>query len=803
MMKCVECGAVLNNLKKFAFHVEIIHDVSNFICPEVNCHRTFGRKDVFIKHFKMKHIYDNNLQLKTKKIKNVGPSIAKVSDDIPVSENTPISNFNNSDILDENINTGSLLVDTFSKSLNDAVKKIISELYEYMKFTKAQIQFIINSFITFLTNDLVDILEKSLKICPNTNLHIETITMFKLLKNSFQNVNSEYKRLKYFLSSETLKKPIEIELGTIECRSNKKNKVSLNLRKRSFCYIPLKNTLKDFLELPDVLNSILDHQKEILQSNSISNIINGSLNKPFFLNFGYNTIPLLFYFDDFESSNPLGSHAGVHKLGVVYFTIPSIPQKYSSRLENIFLNMIFYSIDRNNFGNTILFRPLVDELKYLETCGITIKVKNSDQQIHFKIVGFIGDNLGIHSIFGLTESFNSNYFCRFCYSHKKDTRLQCVENAGNIRNENDYVKHVSTLEFGIKEYCIFNELSDFHIYKNVTCDIMHDLFEGIYRYEMPKIISYFIREKYFTLSTLNSKIKYYTYDSKNIPPPIKEEHLRNGHIIMSASEMQCFVINFRLIVGQLIPEENNVWLLYLKLLEISEILLLTDHTNESVQNLKILIEEHHQMYLSIFQEDLKPKFHFLVHYPNIILKNGPPILISSMRFEARHKDFKSLVSIIKCKKNLPLSLSMRNQLNLTQRILSQKGFVNNMDYGPFQTISEIDPNETNLEGPVSSVLWYKSNAYLYNIKSCVLIEYDTETHFPTYGSIENIFVNTKDENVFFKINYLQTINFNLHYRAYECHFVEPPKTVTINYKNLKCLKPTTLRTLSNGKLYIF
>jgi len=53
--------------------------------------------------------------------------------------------------------------------------------------------------------------------------------------------------------------------------------------------------------------------------------------------------------------------------------------------------------------------------------------------------------------------------------------------------------------------------------------------------------------------------------------------------------------------------------------------------------LKYLISEHHDMYLSLFNS-LKPKHHFLLHYPNIILKTGPLIYLSCMRFEAKHKE---------------------------------------------------------------------------------------------------------------------------------------------------------------------
>jgi len=89
------------------------------------------------------------------------------------------------------------------------------------------------------------------------------------------------------------------------------------------------------------------------------------------------------------------------------------------------------------------------------------------------------------------------------------------------------VYHLENKNFGIKERCIFNDLKYYHIYENQCIDVMHDLYEGILRYDMANIISKLIDLNYFTLESLNFKIKYNLYNphEKNIPPTIKENHL--------------------------------------------------------------------------------------------------------------------------------------------------------------------------------------------------------------------------------------------------------------------------------------
>jgi len=57
------------------------------------------------------------------------------------------------------------------------------------------------------------------------------------------------------------------------------------------------------------------------------------------------------------------------------------------------------------------------------------------------------DNLGLNSILGF-ESFNSNYFCRFCKIHKNETKYQPVENEESLRIIDNYNNDYLTLSYG-------------------------------------------------------------------------------------------------------------------------------------------------------------------------------------------------------------------------------------------------------------------------------------------------------------------------------------------------------------------
>lgn len=337
-----------------------------------------------------------------------------------------------------------------------------------------------------------------------------------------QNIKEEsfFKNCKYFI------KPSQIIIGISPDNSMRQNRVSLTIKNRTCCYVPIQKQLQQFFKLPNVLQQILDYQKELVINNteSYKNMVQGSLWKSIKTVATSNKIilPLILYFDDLEVGNPLGSHAGCYKIGCLYYSIPTIPPNYSSRLENIFISSLFHSSDRCHFGNSAVLKHVINELKFLEKDGLYIE--NYKKHIYFALSFVTGDNLGVYSILGLTESFSSNYYCRVCLANKNVTKELITEQSNLLRLKNQYVYHLENKYFGIKERCIFNDLEYYHIYENECVDIMHDLYEGVLRYDMANIISKLIDLNYFTLESLNFKIKYNLYNphEKTYLQPLKK-----------------------------------------------------------------------------------------------------------------------------------------------------------------------------------------------------------------------------------------------------------------------------------------
>jgi hypothetical protein len=163
-----------------------------------------------------------------------------------------------------------------------------------------------------------------------------------------------------------------------------------------------------------------------------------------------------------------------------------LPPKFNSELENIFLSLIFCSSDRAEFGNDEVFDVLIDEIKYLQNVGITVNVMGQEHHVFFKMVQLFGDNLGLNSILGYTESFSANYYCRVCKISRDAATVAAFDDRSLWRTVTNYCNDVNTADVsqtGIKEEAIWNCFDGFHVTKNVAFDIMHDLLEGVCRFE--------------------------------------------------------------------------------------------------------------------------------------------------------------------------------------------------------------------------------------------------------------------------------------------------------------------------------
>lgn len=185
--------------------------------------------------------------------------------------------------------------------------------------------------------------------------------------------------------------------------------------------------------------------------------------------------------------------------------------------------MLFHSSDRQKFGNNVIFKPLIDELNYLRNTGIEIETDDLKVNLKFELGVIIGDNLGIHGITGFVESFSSNHPCRVCNIRKEELRKQCYADDNLLRTVEQYnidVNKGDVSNSGIKEKCVWHDVLGFNVLDQVGVDIMHDILEGIGKYDLAFLISYYVHDlKVFSLQILNERIMCFDYgpDKGNKP----------------------------------------------------------------------------------------------------------------------------------------------------------------------------------------------------------------------------------------------------------------------------------------------
>lgn len=441
--------------------------------------------------------------------------------------------------------------------------------------------------------------------------------------------------------------------------------------------MPIRFQIRKFLEGKDVFKTLMDHANKMKNDESISHFTNGSLWKSKLSSFTADqiVIPYHLYNDDTQINNALGTHCKPGLESCVYYNFPTIPPQYASRLNNIFVGMLLSAADIADHGPNCCFEVLVKEINELARDGIKITVDGKEHVVFFVVGLFLGDNANLNKILGF-NGFSDTVFCKHCQMSKLETNTATTEDPLLIRTEENYEEDLSKDDpkcTGIKWESIFNTILFFHVIHSAGVDIMHDISEGVLRYNMCAIILYFVKNKIFTLKTLNDRKNNFTYDYPdrgNRTSNIARKHINKKKLKMTASEMMTFVHNFGFLIGDLVSSDDKVWKFFLKTLEVVDLVWRTSYNEADLLQLKTSISEMNQMYKTIFNETLKPKHHHLTHYPRLIPMVGPLRYISSLRFEAKHRMVKKYTKNTESRKNISYSIGRKLQYDYANMLLN-------------------------------------------------------------------------------------------------------------------------------------
>ena len=474
-------------------------------------------------------------------------------------------------------------------------------------------------------------------------------------------LRTDQTRKTFFKSEFRYVDPIPIYLG-----ENEKGK-------ESFCqYVPIQDTIKALFQFESVREQHAMTKSQLLENDILTDVYDGTnMQKNELFKSDKSAISVILYQDAFEVVNPLGSGKIKHKILAVYLTLGNLLPHNRSNIDHMQLVLLCREQDFKYFGHDQVLNRLLADIKDLELNGVAV---GDGQKLKGTLCAIAGDNLGSHHIGGFLENFSTSlYFCRYCEIHRETFENNPIV-CGRQRNIELHKSRIQDLNenslnssYGLKFDSMFNQLKYFHVAQpGLPPCLGHDLFEGIVSYDLALFLKHLVsKDKYFTYVQLNRSIGQFRYlgsDADNKPCEVNSEAKKlSGHAVQN----WCFLRLLPLLVGDRIvdPFENTVWQMVLKLREIVELVCAPTIIVDQVAYLRVLIDEYiHLRTITFPDHPIKPKHHYLLHYPVLIIQLGPLIRLWTLRFESKHTYFKQCARKLHNFKNPCQTLAERHQL---------------------------------------------------------------------------------------------------------------------------------------------
>ncbi|KAK3921010.1 Transcriptional repressor protein YY1 [Frankliniella fusca] len=240
---------------------------------------------------------------------------------------------------------------------------------------------------------------------------------------------------------------------------------------------------------------------------------------------------------------------------------------------------------------------------------------------------------------------------------------------------------------GVKYNSVFNTLENYHVcLPGLSPCLAHDWTEGIITYDLALFIKYFVDKQWISYESLKSRIEAFKYSTidvqdKPVPPCDGAKKLVGG-----AWQIWTLLRLLPLLIGDKIQTVNDpVWLAVLRLIEIMEIITAPVIHKSFLGQLQYLINDFLSLRVSTFPSvPIRPKHHYVTHYPKLIQEMGNLMKVWTLRFETKHSFFKQLTRVMRNFKNITYSLAEKHQLFQAYLRLGARG-----DYETFSASEKV------------------------------------------------------------------------------------------------------------------
>ncbi|XP_026290847.2 uncharacterized protein LOC113215432 [Frankliniella occidentalis] len=824
-MKCFWCKEELPaNFLALDLHCQLKHkngDIYFYTCRE-GCNRAYGSLDSLKKHLHKIHLidfypsvstvhnvtYQRNLETYTSPEHLMQHEYQATETDMPEASHHSVEE----------------VLEPFKK----CVVSLLAKLSGDKTLPRSYVQKFIFDVTSLLkcTSSIALRVTEVMKSCKASPTDIEEVhKLFQFLLNPFEELQSEYRRLKYFKSTEAYIAPQPYEIGSIKVMRRSKGTVNLKRRPVYGQHVNLPLMLTKFFELPDAFSSTIAYVNslDLNEDDYIYNYVQCPSFKAKaakFKNAGEVVLPLFAFFDDLELNKDLSPHS--KKIGAFYAKVACLTPEFQSALSNIFLCLLFLSKYRTADYETQkkILKPLIEDLTLLEKQGILVNIPNVGcRRIYFVTGLILGDNSGLNSLGGFVNSFSkANHMCRRCKVHKIVMHFQCVEDSALLRNEANFLAAVAVKNkslTGVKDDCALREIPSLEFPQDLSVDPFHDCEEGICHNLMLAVLRKMI-PKCFTLKTLNERINVFDYGHNvtNKVPPISEEFASRDKLKMSGSEMTCFIRLFSLIIGECVPESDPYWKLYLKFREVFDIVKAKALPKNIDGILNTLVSELNSDYCTLTGKNLTFKGHVLVHYGSFIHNNGPVDHVSTIRYEAKHRDITKPAHVNSSRTDICLSSAIKHQLAFCYKFLAAESILPQTSFGSLDLtdISDVDalsgihhliPSDFLCNGSEClSCVWINLKGTKY-VHGCVLFVNLMENSKPVFGQLEQILLSSSNQSdILFVFSYFVNSGFDSHFHAYHVSPTSPLRYSIIRPSDIFDPMPLHAHKVAFGELYI-
>lgn len=421
MLVCFVCNANVGcHLKNLFLHLKNLHGIKNrnakYTCRQGMCCRSFSEKYVFSKHIMNNHKQDIEDETSSTSIYNTAVDVDENASGMLVATNeVVIEPHTELDIME--------LAASFISEAKSRVTSL-SNVHAIVLSCK--------NMFAHIMDDLINEVKLQTQTSNAKSEHFDILlAKMNKYKNPFLGVETEYSHCAYLERAGLFIKPDKYIVGSRQ--SFKKDEITgitkPVMEPVDAQFVSIGNTIKALNARTNLVREAAAAARlaTVDEGNTLySSFLDGSVWKAHPLR-GGDVIIIRLYGDDFEPANPLGSRKSLYKIGCIYFQLECLPNHILSKTENMFLTLCYNTNDVKEFGWEYILRPLVTELKVLESRGISLT--NDDETRSFKVIlsGITGDNLFLNGILGFVESFTASYPCRHCTTRRPEFKNKVME----------------------------------------------------------------------------------------------------------------------------------------------------------------------------------------------------------------------------------------------------------------------------------------------------------------------------------------------------------------------------------------